>query len=166
MGCFANAAAPVRLNFALLRASFRPLRNGFDGALRALFVGMALGDVKAVKRRLELSPFAAGRSRVSSKLRAQGHDSESERKELSCRARRLHRRGAVLGRTSQPTPTRPLEFYGGLFGWEFEDAMPAGSQGRYRSPVSAAARSRRCLRRPGCACAGGLEHLHLGRGRR
>ena len=33
--------------------------------------------------------------------------------------------------TSQPDPDAAAEFYGGLFGWEFEDAMPAGSPGRY-----------------------------------
>jgi uncharacterized protein len=33
--------------------------------------------------------------------------------------------------TSQPDPDAAAAFYGGLFGWEFEDAMPAGSDGRY-----------------------------------
>lgn len=33
--------------------------------------------------------------------------------------------------TSQPDPDGACAFYGGLFGWEFEDAMPPGSQGRY-----------------------------------
>jgi len=33
--------------------------------------------------------------------------------------------------TSQPDPEAALSFYGGLFGWEFEDAMPEGSEGRY-----------------------------------
>jgi predicted enzyme related to lactoylglutathione lyase len=33
--------------------------------------------------------------------------------------------------TSQPDPEAALEFYGGLFGWEFADVMPAGSEGRY-----------------------------------
>src|SRR5215472_8650816 len=33
--------------------------------------------------------------------------------------------------TSQPDPDAALPFYGGLFGWEFEDMMPAGSPGRY-----------------------------------
>src|SRR5215472_11295881 len=33
--------------------------------------------------------------------------------------------------TSQPDPEAAAEFYGGLFGWEFEDAMPAGSPARY-----------------------------------
>jgi predicted enzyme related to lactoylglutathione lyase len=32
---------------------------------------------------------------------------------------------------SQPDPDAALLFYGGLFGWEFEDRMPAGSPGRY-----------------------------------
>ena len=33
--------------------------------------------------------------------------------------------------TSQPDPDAAAEFYGGLFGWEFEDAMPPGSEARY-----------------------------------
>jgi uncharacterized protein len=33
--------------------------------------------------------------------------------------------------TSQPDPAAAAVFYGGLFGWEFEEAMPAGSPGSY-----------------------------------
>jgi predicted enzyme related to lactoylglutathione lyase len=33
--------------------------------------------------------------------------------------------------TSQPEPEAALAFYRGLFGWEFEDMMPEGSDGRY-----------------------------------
>jgi predicted enzyme related to lactoylglutathione lyase len=33
--------------------------------------------------------------------------------------------------TSQPDPEAVLGFYSGLFGWEFENMMPAGSQGEY-----------------------------------
>jgi predicted enzyme related to lactoylglutathione lyase len=33
--------------------------------------------------------------------------------------------------TLQPDPDSAAEFYGGLFGWEFEDAMPAGAPSRY-----------------------------------
>ena len=33
--------------------------------------------------------------------------------------------------TSQPDPEAAVRFYGGLFGWEFEDRMPADSPGRY-----------------------------------
>jgi uncharacterized protein len=33
--------------------------------------------------------------------------------------------------TSQPDPKAGAEFYGDLFGWEFEDVMPEGSPGRY-----------------------------------
>jgi hypothetical protein len=33
--------------------------------------------------------------------------------------------------TSQPDPAAAVEFYRGLFGWELEDAMPEGSEGRY-----------------------------------
>jgi predicted enzyme related to lactoylglutathione lyase len=33
--------------------------------------------------------------------------------------------------TSQPDPEAAVAFYGGLFGWEFEDAMPPESPGRY-----------------------------------
>ena len=33
--------------------------------------------------------------------------------------------------TTQPDPKAAVDFYGGLFGWEFEDAMPAESPGEY-----------------------------------
>jgi predicted enzyme related to lactoylglutathione lyase len=33
--------------------------------------------------------------------------------------------------TSQPDPQAALGFYGGLFGWEFEDVMPDGSETQY-----------------------------------
>jgi uncharacterized protein len=33
--------------------------------------------------------------------------------------------------TGQPDPEAAASFYGGLFGWEFEDRMPADSPGRY-----------------------------------
>jgi uncharacterized protein len=33
--------------------------------------------------------------------------------------------------TSQPDPEAAVEFYGGLFGWEFEDRLPSDSSGKY-----------------------------------
>src|SRR5256886_6510687 len=33
--------------------------------------------------------------------------------------------------TSQPDPDAAVAFYGGVFGWDFEDAMPPGSAGKY-----------------------------------
>ena len=33
--------------------------------------------------------------------------------------------------TSQPDPEAAVAFYGGLFGWEFENAMPPGSEAKY-----------------------------------
>jgi predicted enzyme related to lactoylglutathione lyase len=33
--------------------------------------------------------------------------------------------------TSQPDPDAAVAFYGGLFGWEFEDVMPPGSEAKY-----------------------------------
>jgi len=33
--------------------------------------------------------------------------------------------------TSQPDPEAALPFYSGLFGWEFENVMPEGSEGKY-----------------------------------
>jgi predicted enzyme related to lactoylglutathione lyase len=33
--------------------------------------------------------------------------------------------------TSQPDPEAAVDFYGPLFGWEFEDVMPPGSEGKY-----------------------------------
>lgn len=32
---------------------------------------------------------------------------------------------------TQPDPEAAVDFYGRLFGWEFEDTMPPGSQGKY-----------------------------------
>ena len=32
---------------------------------------------------------------------------------------------------SEPDPRAAVEFYGGLFGWEFRDVMPASAEGRY-----------------------------------
>jgi predicted enzyme related to lactoylglutathione lyase len=33
--------------------------------------------------------------------------------------------------TTHPDPDAAVAFYGGLFGWEFEDVMPPGSDGKY-----------------------------------
>jgi predicted enzyme related to lactoylglutathione lyase len=33
--------------------------------------------------------------------------------------------------TSQPDPEAAVAFYGGLFGWDFQDAMPPGAGGKY-----------------------------------
>src|SRR5215204_3728145 len=33
--------------------------------------------------------------------------------------------------TSQPDPEAAVGFYSGLFGWEFKDVMPPGTEGRY-----------------------------------
>jgi predicted enzyme related to lactoylglutathione lyase len=33
--------------------------------------------------------------------------------------------------TTQPDPEAAAEFYGGIFGWEFEDVMPPGSDAKY-----------------------------------
>jgi predicted enzyme related to lactoylglutathione lyase len=33
--------------------------------------------------------------------------------------------------TSQPDPEKAVDFYGGLFGWEFEDMMPPGAPAKY-----------------------------------
>jgi uncharacterized protein len=33
--------------------------------------------------------------------------------------------------TSHPDPEAAVDFYSGLFGWEFEDVMPPGSEGKY-----------------------------------
>src|SRR2546421_514173 len=46
------------------------------------------------------------------------------------------RDGYILGvpcwvDTPQPDPEAALPFYRGLFGWEFENVMPAGSEGKY-----------------------------------
>ena len=60
--------------------------------------------------------------------------------------------------TSQPDPEAAARFYGGLFGWELENAMPEGSGGSY------------FMARLGggdvAAADGDVEHVHLGRQRR
>jgi len=33
--------------------------------------------------------------------------------------------------TSQPDPGAAVAFYGGLFGWQFEDVMPPDAEGEY-----------------------------------
>jgi predicted enzyme related to lactoylglutathione lyase len=48
----------------------------------------------------------------------------------------LERDGYIAGvpcwiDTDQPDPEAAVAFYGGLFGWQFEDAMPPGSPGPY-----------------------------------
>ena len=68
--------------------------------------------------------------------------------------------------TSQPDPEAALDFYGGLFGWEFEDVMPAGSEASTSSAGSAAATWPPSARSPRRAADGDVEHLHLGRQRR
>src|ERR671918_1421045 len=35
--------------------------------------------------------------------------------------------------TSQPDPEKAVDFYSGLFGWEFEDVMPPDAPGQYFS---------------------------------
>jgi uncharacterized protein len=42
---------------------------------------------------------------------------------------------------SEPDPEAAAGFYGGLFGWEFEEVMPPGSDGRYS--IAPAARTGR-----------------------
>ena len=69
--------------------------------------------------------------------------------------------------TSQPDPEAAADFYGGLFGWEFEDVMPPDSPGKYfigriRGGDVAAVGSQP----EGGAAVRDVEHLHLGRERR
>ena len=58
--------------------------------------------------------------------------------------------------TSQPDPEAAVDFYGGLFGWEFEDVMPPESEGRYfiarlrGRDVAASGRSPKAPRRWRC----------------
>ena len=48
---------------------------------------------------------------------------------------------------SLPDPDAALDFYAGLFGWEFEDVMPPGSKGKYFiARLQARSRSRRLRR--------------------
>ena len=70
--------------------------------------------------------------------------------------------------TSQPDPDAAVDFYGGLFGWEFEDVMPAGTRGaKYLDrPDPRRRRRRRRLAARGRRRPAALEHLRLGRERR
>ena len=69
--------------------------------------------------------------------------------------------------TSQPDPEAAVDFYSGLFGWEFEDVMPPGSEGKYFiAPDPRRRRRRRRLDPRGRAADGDVEHLRLGRERR
>ena len=58
--------------------------------------------------------------------------------------------------TSQPDAEAALPFYRGLFGWEFENVMPDGSEGEYfigrirRGDAAAVGRSPRARRRSRC----------------
>ena len=64
--------------------------------------------------------------------------------------------------TSQPDPEAAAAFYGGLFGWEFEDRTPPACRGATSWPSSVAATSPRSAhRRPGRP-GSGLEHLRRG----
>jgi hypothetical protein len=57
-----------------------------------------------------------------------------------------HRAG--FADTVQPDPDAAAAFYGGLFGWQFEDVMPPGAPGTYLVGASAAATSVRSARSP------------------
>jgi hypothetical protein len=49
--------------------------------------------------------------------------------------------------TSQPDPEAAVDFYGGLFGWEFQDMTRGGSEGTYfiaRCETTGWSRPRRC----------------------
>jgi predicted enzyme related to lactoylglutathione lyase len=62
--------------------------------------------------------------------------------------------------TSQPDPDGAVRFYGGLFGWEFEDRMPPDAPGHYFI-AAARSRRRRCRLTDGrFATDNGVEHLH------
>ena len=68
--------------------------------------------------------------------------------------------------TTQPDPEAAATFYGGLFGWELEDAMPPGSEVHYY--IGAHPRWRRGrdqLDLRGGAADGAMEHLCVGRQR-
>jgi hypothetical protein len=69
---------------------------------------------------------------VSVCVRTLGGDGDSDGEETIM----AERDGYIAGvpcwiDTSQPDPDAACSFYGALFGWEIEDAMPPGSPGRY-----------------------------------
>jgi uncharacterized protein len=51
--------------------------------------------------------------------------------EYRCPTRRIHPRRPLLGGCERARPEAALEFYGGLFGWEFEDVLPPSPEGNY-----------------------------------
>ncbi len=68
--------------------------------------------------------------------------------------------------TSQPDPEAAVAFYGGLFGWEFEDAMPPGSAGELLHRSAPGRRRGRGRSQPPGGPARRVEHVRLGRQRR
>ena len=69
--------------------------------------------------------------------------------------------------TAQPDPEAATAFYGGLFGWEFENVMPPESPGRYYlARLSDGSRGRGRLAARGRAADRGLGHVRAGAGRR
>ena len=69
--------------------------------------------------------------------------------------------------TSQPDPEAAVDFYSGLFGWEFEDVMPPGSGGKYFIARIGGGDVAAVGSQPeGAPPTAVLEHLRLGRERR
>ena len=69
--------------------------------------------------------------------------------------------------TNQPDPNAALPFYGGLFGWEFEDVDARGiPRPLLHRPHPRWGRGRGGVGARGRATGGRVEHLHLGRQRR
>jgi hypothetical protein len=59
---------------------------------------------------------------------------------------------------SEPDPQAAVDFYGGLFGWEFEEALPPGSEGKYLiARGEAASSSIFDIGRSGAAAGGGVR---------
>ena len=68
--------------------------------------------------------------------------------------------------TTQPDPAAAAEFYGELFGWEFEDRMPPGAPLSYHVAQHRRAATSPRRRVTPAEAPPGVEHVRLGGGRR
>jgi predicted enzyme related to lactoylglutathione lyase len=126
---YRDAAAATRLLEAI---GFRVVTRqpGDDGSV--LHTELRLGDAVIMLANADYAvPPLAGRSTGSSGAALVCRQPEKRRG-----AAMPERNGYIPGvpcwvDTGQPDPEAVLDFYSGLFGWEFENVMPPGAGGKY-----------------------------------
>jgi hypothetical protein len=136
---YRDAAAATRLLEAL---GFRVVTRqpGDDGSV--LHTELRLGDAVIMLANADYAvPPLAGRSTGSSGAALVCRQPEKRRG-----AAMPERNGYIPGvpcwvDTGQPDPEAVLDFYSGLFGWEFENVMPPGQAASTSLPGCAAAKS-------------------------